>query len=110
MVAAMRSALFFVACFTTSAAKEKCGESKSPCSGKGTYGALISQLGGAGAQTTASKDLAISTFKDFTVEEIDAAKSWVTYIQGGKSGGCKLDAIKCGDKSKLSVKARRLRR
>ena len=99
-------AVFLLAWLVSAAAKETCGESKSPCSGKGTYASLISQLSAAGAQTSASKDLAINNLKAFSVDEIDAAKSWVTYIQGGKSGGCKLDAIKCGDVKKLSAKVR----
>ena len=106
----MKSVALLFAWLVSAAGKETCGESKSPCSGKGTYASLLSQLGGAGAQTSPSKDLAVNNLKDFSVDEIDAAKSWVTYTQGGKSGGCKLDSIKCGDVKKLSAKVRANRR
>lgn len=79
-----------------------CGASKTPCSGSGSYSKLIESLKGAAAQSSASKDLATTSLKDYSVNEIDAAKAYVS------SGTCKLDSFKCAaaPKFKKEVRAR----
>ena len=98
-------ALLFAGLAALVAGKDECSDSKAPCSGKSTFATLFKDLSGAASQSATSSDLALK-YTDFSVSEIDAGKSWVTYLQGGKSGSCKLP-IKCTDVSKMDTKVRR---
>ena len=98
-------ALLFAGLAALVAGKDECSDSKAPCSGKSTFATLFKDLSGAASQSATSSDLALK-YTDFSVSEIDAGKSWVTYLQGGKSGSCKIP-IKCTDVSKMDTKVRR---